>query len=254
MEEQRSTRIYGEPVNIVQEQVKELYANRVETRGQLHVDAPTILSGDTDVKNIELWTQEEMERWFPKFRLDNNCVVFEIGFGTGRMTKYITSQASQYVGIDYVEKFKKVVLNREDIIKTKNTEFYTISLEDFLSREQKQYKGKFNRVFLSGGVFMYINDNELQRSIQLLLNILQDNCVVYISEPIAIEERLTLDAFYSDTIKDTYSAIYRTEEEYMELFKPFMDAGFSLKQSQEFFENDIKHMKETKQWIFILER
>ncbi len=254
MIQKENTRIYGEYVDIDINQVKTLYSNRAKTHRAVHVDAPVVLSSDAEIENIRRWTEEELKRWFPLFNIDENCSVFEIGFGTGRMTKYITDIAKMYVGIDYVKEFRDTVLKREDITKKESTEFYTTSLVQFVQQNQKKYEKRFNRVFISGGVFMYINDPDLHQTIRNLITLLEDSCLIYISDPIAIKERLTLDTFYSDTIQDNYSAIYRTEEEYMDFFQPLIDAGFQVKISQEFFEHDIKKMEETKQWIFILER
>lgn len=254
MENHSKTRIYGKNIETDGDAAKELYSTRAEKSGQVHVDAPTVLSSDANIENIRLWTEEELRRWFPLFGLSARDKVFEIGFGTGRMTKYITAAAGEYVGIDYVEPFLKTVLARKDIEKKESTKFYTASLQEFLKGHREEYSAAFNKVFLSGGVFMYINDRELCQCLEGLADMLKPSCLVYISEPVAIFQRLTLDSFYSETIKDDYSAIYRTEEEYREIFRAFTDRGFELEVSQEFFENDIKKMKETKQWIFILKR
>lgn len=254
MEKDSTARVYGETIDIDSNAVKNFFGSRASERAKEHIDAPTILSGDTDIKHIERWTNEELERWFPLFRIDKDSCVFEIGFGTGRMTKYLTGIAKQYVGVDYVESFLDTVLEREDIVKNKDTKFFSCSLEQFLIENSAQYQGIFNRVFLSGGVFLYINDMVLQSCISKISDMLQESGIIYISEPIALEERLTLNSFYSENLHDTYSAIYRTEEEYREFFRPFLDKGFELKISQEFFAEDIKKMKETRQWIFILEK
>ena len=248
------TRIYGKNVDIDSNAVKNLYSARSEKNGDRPVDAPTVLSSDTNIENIELWTKEELERWFPQFALDNESIVLEIGFGTGRMTRYITPKAGEYVGIDYVKEFVDTVKKREDIVKKENTVFLHMPLEQFAAENHSRYSKRFNRLFLSGGVFMYMNDCTLKECMAHLADMLQESCVMYISEPVAIEERLTLNSFYSETIQDNYSAIYRTVDEYRELFSPFLNQGFALDVCQEFFENDIKKMKETKQWIFILKR
>lgn len=101
---------------------------------------------------------------------------------------------------------------------------------------------------------MYINDDVVCECITNLIPLLQDSCIIYISEPIAIEERLTLKSFYSENMKDYYSAIYRTESDYEKIFEPLLKEGFKIKVSEPFFKDDIKKQKETKQWIFILER
>ncbi len=254
MEDVSKTRIYGENVDIDGSQVKKLYNNRSERNGNRPVDAPTVLCSDTDPGNIEAWTREELERWFPSFRLDGGSVVLEIGFGTGRMSKYITPVAAEYVGIDYAESFYDTFRKREDILKKENTQLFNLSLEQFTEEYQERFRGKFNRVFLSGGVFMYINDRAAKKCVEQLAGMLQKSCIIYVSEPVALEKRLTLNSFYSEAIQDHYSAIYRTVGEYTDLFSPFLEHGFALKTCGEFFENDFKKMKETKQWIFLMER
>lgn len=254
MEDISQTRIYGKAVDIDSGAVKQLYNDRSERNGSKPVDAPTVLCSDTNIDNIEHWTKEELDRWFPMFALDHESTVLEIGFGTGRMSKYIIPVAKEYIGIDYAENFYDTIQRREDILKKENTQFLNISLEQFMEKYQDAFQRKFNRVFLSGGVFMYINDCAAQKCIAQLTKMLQNSCIIYISEPVAIEKRLTLNAFYSETIRDKYSAIYRTVEEYKELFAPLFQEGFDLKVCREFFENDLKQMKETKQWMFLMKR
>ena len=101
---------------------------------------------------------------------------------------------------------------------------------------------------------MYTNDKELKEDMKKLVGLFDENCIVYISEPIAIKERLTLNKFYSDNLESEYSAIYRTLDEYNEILEPLYKSGFKLKVNEEFFYDDIKLQKETRQWIFVLER
>lgn len=247
------TRVYGKKQEIDQEEVKRLYKSRID-KVNCHIDAPVVLCSDTAPEKAELWTKLELQRWFPYFELDDNSTVFELGFGTGRMTKYITPCAKEYVGIDYVLEFVDLVKNRADIVKKENTKFYHYSFREFLKNNTQLNLPKFNRFFLSGGVFLYMNDDELQDCIGQLLSLMDQECVMYISEPVAIEERLTLNSFYSENIGQNYSAIYRTVKEYQLLFKPLLQNGFTCTLSQLFFEEDIKDQKETKQWLFILKR
>lgn len=100
---------------------------------------------------------------------------------------------------------------------------------------------------------MYMNDETVRVCIDDMVKMLDEKSIIYISEPIAMEERLTLNSFYSEQIDNNYSAIYRTEEEYKRLFKPLFERGYTLKVSELFFEEDIKKQKETQQWIFIME-
>lgn len=246
-------RVYGRQQEIEPEEVKCLYANRADKSKTVHVDSPVVLSGDVDVKNIERWTEWELKKWFPMLRLDKNSIVFELGFGTGRMTKYILPRIRQYVGIDYVKEFVDIVQNRDDMGKKEHALFINEDFQEFLQEYDTLKFPVFTHFFLSGGVFMYMNDETVRVCIDDMVKMLDEKSIIYISEPIAMEERLTLNSFYSEQIDNNYSAIYRTEEEYKRLFKPLFERGYTLKVSELFFEEDIKKQKETQQWIFIME-
>lgn len=248
------SRVYGRKQEINPDEVKKLYAARADKSKTVHVDAPVVLSSDVDINNIEAWTSWELKQWFPLLQLDEESVVFELGFGTGRMTKYIVPTAKQYIGVDYVQEFVDIIKERDDIGIKENTRFLNYDFEQFLSDANSENIPKFTHFFLSGGVSMYMNDEVVQRCIEKMEEILCEESIIYISEPIALEERLTLNSFYSEQIAHDYSAIYRTEEEYMTLFTPLLKKGYLVKKSELFFENDIKKQKETQQWIFILER
>jgi len=248
------SRIYGKQQEINPDEVKQLYIDRAVKSRTVHVDAPVVLCSDVDVDNIEAWNSWELEKWFPMFRLDEESVVFELGFGTGRMTKYIVPTAKQYVGVDYVEEFTDIIRNRSDIQPKENTLFLNDDFESFLRKADTMDLPKFTHFFCSGGVFMYMNDEVVQRCIEEMERFLADKCIIYISEPVALEERLTLNSFYSEQMSHDYSAIYRTEEQYKTFFRPLLEKGFSLEVSELFFGDDIKKQKETQQWIFILER
>ena len=101
---------------------------------------------------------------------------------------------------------------------------------------------------------MYINDDILKKCLAKLPALLAPSAILYISEPIAMEKRLTLNRFYSEELVAEYSAIYRTREEYDGLFAPLYAEGFQIVRSEEFFAEDIKQRQETKQWLFLLKR
>ena len=249
------TRITATKTDIDSESIKELYAERAISRAGVDVDAPVVLASDSDPEHIREWNEHEVKTWLPQLKLDQNSRVLELGFGTGRIAKYIIEQAGQYVGIDYVEAFVDTVKNWADIHAAYGTEpvFLTGSFQELTDGSLELPIKTFNRFVISGGVFMYINDEELKKGIPNLVKLFDKDSVIYISEPVALTERLTLKRFFSESMQSEYSAIYRTQEEYRELFKPFFEEGFQMKVSREFFDEDIKGQKETRQWMFILE-
>lgn len=248
-------RVYSDNIDIDQKSIKEFYKTRAIEKANKNVDSPVVLVGDTDESKIDEWTNFEIENRLSLLKLDKDCVVLELGCGTGRLSKYITDKVDKYVGIDYVKEFIDLIDKREDIVKGENTYFINKSFKEFLTDKQEYpFKDKFNRFVISGGVLMYINDEEVKECMEILYNLLDEHCIVYISEPISLEERLTLNKFYSKELDNEYSGIYRTLDDYKEIFKVLYDGGFKEKVSEEFFYDDIKKQKETKQWLFVLER
>lgn len=248
-------RIKNENVVIDADSIHDFYAKRAVNKVTIDIDAPVVLCADKAPEKIEYWTKYEIENRLPLFRLNENSKVLELGFGTGRIAKYLTDTAETYVGIDYVKEFVELAKQRADIKKNGKTYFLNASLQQLVNEEiQLPINTKFNRFIISGGVLMYINEEILKDCIAKLTSFLDETCIIYISEPIALEERLTLNKFYSDNLDSEYSAIYRTISEYNQIFKPLYDHGFKLKVEEEFFKADIKNQKETKQWLFILER
>ncbi|EJW19851.1 class I SAM-dependent methyltransferase [Paenibacillus alvei] len=249
------SRVYNEQVHIDPESLKDFYQKRAREKISIDIDAPVVLCGDRDKSKIGAWTAFELEHRFPLLNIDSDSVVLEVGCGTGRISKYITSVVNTYVGVDYVKEFIDIIQLREDIKKKESTYFIHSSIQELTNGTvQFPVKKKFNRFIISGGVFMYINDDEVKEVLGELIERFDEECIIYISEPIALEERLTLNNYYSEDLANEYSAIYRTEEEYQEIFDIFYRAGFSSKVSEEFFYDDIKAQKETKQWMFILHR
>ncbi|MBR3722044.1 MAG: hypothetical protein IKN12_04685, partial [Selenomonadaceae bacterium] len=98
-----STRIIKEDVSIQMENVKDFYAKRAKEKINGHVDAPVVLCGDHDPSKIQYWTDYELKHNISDLQLDKTCKVLELGFGTGRISKYLTQNAGVYVGIDYVD-------------------------------------------------------------------------------------------------------------------------------------------------------
>lgn len=250
-----NTRVNGEKITVDMESIHDFYAKRAAEKGDIDVDAPVVLCGDKAPEKIAAWTDYEVKERLPLLALTKDSRVLEVAFGTGRITKYVLQTASHYVGMDVVESFVDLVKKRQDIQQTADTHFFHGSFEDLTEGRLPLPVGmKFDRFLISGGVFVHINDEILKECLNKLPAFFGPKAILYISEPVAIEKRLTLNKFYSEELAANYSAIYRTPQEYDALFAPLYEAGFHMEKSEEFFAEDIKHRKETRQWLFLLKR
>jgi len=88
-----------------------------------------------------------------------------------------------------------------------------------------------------------------------LLDKMDTQAMVYFTETIALEERLTLNQFYSEALKAEYDVIYRTEMEYNQIYERWLAAGFRiLEQGMLPHLNKEEEYRETDRWYTILKR
>lgn len=116
-------------------------------------------------------------------------------------------------------------------------------------------KNDFNRVLLIGAL-MYLNDNDVQDTLEQIEGLCANHAIICIREPIGIEERLTLKEQFSDELQDDYNAIYRTQSELEEMFDDFLiKKGFSISKCDYMYkQKELNNRKETAQFYWILER
>ena len=101
---------------------------------------------------------------------------------------------------------------------------------------------------------MYINDNALEQIFKSLPGLCAARCSIYIGEPMAYRQRLTLDHFASKGLGTQYSAIYRTPQEVEEMLEPLRNTGFSIKKQHFLPEQVGSGREETGSYLFILRR
>ena len=81
------------------------------------------------------------------------------------------------------------------------------------------------------------------------------NAQVYLREPMAVGDRLTLDRFESRELQQEYSAIYRSEEQVNSLFGSVLaQSGFRLSSRSALYPAELCNRKETEQRYQVWER
>ena len=95
------TRITATKTDIDSESIKELYAERAISRAGVDVDAPVVLASDSDPEHIREWNEHEVKTWLPQLKLDQNSRVLELGFGTGRIAKFLIVNIHEDATGDY---------------------------------------------------------------------------------------------------------------------------------------------------------
>lgn len=210
MENYSMSRLYGDKEDIDSEEVKNFFADRANR--DLESDLSIVLFQDKE--NSEQ-RHPEGKKLFHEHIDVSGKKVLEVGCGIGRWTEALHDKCESFLGIDYTEDLVEIANKSHNY---DNCKFQVMSATD-IKADELLIQPPFDEIIFSG-VLMYINDDDIKLVFEELNRVGADDKKLFIMEPVSrMGERLTLKDFYSEGLEADYSAIYRTEEEYMELFK-----------------------------------
>ena len=246
-------RIYNTKFNINTKNTMNFYDARAQKIHQMSCPYTAVLLGDQNPEHAKKWNDFEKENILPLIKIDKDSIIFDIGCGMGRWAEFVIPIAKYYYGIDFSNEMIKLAKER-CCFSTKKYDFVVSSFQDAVLNVKEKYQYKFNRVIISG-VCMYINDEDLSDCILKLTDYLDEHCVIYFTETVALEKRITLNECESVALKSTYDVIYRTVEEYNKFYTSLLDSGFKIVK-QEYLPhfNNENNFTETERWFTILER
>jgi len=183
-------------------------------------------------------------------------LVLDIGCGVGRWGEELLQHDVFYVGIDYSKNLLEIA--DENLSRWKgNYLLINSAIQDMRQAlNENRIEKKFQKIFING-VFMYLNDADLCACMEEIANLIDlTSGTIYIKESVSNEGRLTLNKFFSEDLKQAYTAIYRTADEYKECLveKVIKPLKFDFIVSEDLYTEDLKNRKETKDYYFILKR
>ena len=246
-------RVYGRAVQINTENTRAFYDNRAKRIAEMSNPYVSVLLGDQNTSHAEQWNIFEKSYILPELKLESDSRVLDIGCGIGRWAESVIPMCEYYCGTDFSAGMVQVAKERINFT-GKEYSFHNLSFQELVHGDAAGFHGQFNRLII-GGVCMYINDKELPKCYEGLLPLLDKKCIMYLTETVAVKERLTLDECPSEALKATYDVIYRTPAEYNKYYEIFIKAGFSIVK-QDFLPhlNNEKQFSETDRWYTILQR
>lgn len=180
----------------------------------------------------------------PLLELRGDERVLDIGCGYGRWGQTLSGRIGNYLGTDFSAELLKVA----EALNLPDSTFQCLAAQDVTARSVA-VPAPFD-LFICSGILIYLNDADVARLGAAIAAMAAPGARVYLREPMAVAERLTLDRFPSAELKQDYSAIYRTAAQCRDLFGgPLAAAGFTLTHEQTLYPPELCNRKETEQQI-----
>ncbi len=178
--------------------------------------------------------------------------VLDLGCGNGRWAGELLDEGCIYHGVDSSAGLVEIARERYAHVPGANFSVCPIEKTTLTAIGEHQ---PFDRI-LCLSVFMYLNDHELVEAAGRLPALASERSRIVVREPVALQERLTILDHFSDDMEQTYNAIYRTDEEILELLGSTLFAsGFRLAESGDVYTDpSLNNRVETRQRWFAFER
>lgn len=246
-------RIYGEKCDISYDKTLEFFENRGNHKKLKHKYNYVLFQDDSPELAVER-DRFEKKKIGGLLHWQQGNTVMDIGCGVGRWGEEVLERGLTYIGIDFsgqqlkvaeenLSQFSKPYLLFQDSFQNARTSLH----------EHTDYR-TVDKLFING-VMMYINDDDLEQGLKDIYSICSPQCEIYIKESMAIDERLTLSDFYSESLSQDYTVIYRSIADYKQLIgKYFVQAGFEISSEGYLFEEELRNRKETADYYMILRR
>jgi SAM-dependent methyltransferase len=226
------------------EKVKSFWKTRSDKYNKLPFESIANLEEKSHL--LEMKIKLEQECIMPLLSLTPQTEVLDLGAGVGQWTFRFSPLVKKVVAVEYMDSL--VTIGRLEAQKNNynNVEFITSPAEEFKSNQS------FDLVFISG-LFVYLDEKQAQQLIKNLYSLLKPGGRLLLRDGTSILENTHyINNRYSDILNEHYSAIYRTREQYISLFKQI---NFNLiKDGQVFPEGcPLNKFSETRLWYYQFE-
>lgn len=243
-------RIYRQNVNLDETAISHFFESRAEKYNEVYPYV-AVNYQDSNPKLTFERDEAEKKKITPLLKLNRTSTVLDVGCGIGRWADSLHELVGYYHGTDFSKKLINIAQKR--FSEQQHVNFQSLRAQDTNSTNLKVVK-KFDTVIVSG-LLIYLNDEGVLQVFNNLTELASDNALIYIREPVATHERLTLNKMYSEELTSEYSAIYRTRDEIFALLKvTLLESGFSVLEEGALLPKQLSNRKETEQHYIILER
>jgi|GEM_PF-143867 len=188
----------------------------------------------------------------PQLALTADARLLDIGCGNGRWYDALRGHSVRYTGVDFSPSL--IAIAQEKYADCPDSAFHVMKANDISPLLVSQDCPGFSHVIISG-VLIYLNNDEVTETFRRLAEITLLGAIIYLREPVATQERLTLKGHWSEELNSHYSAIYRTPEALLALIAASdVSQPFELQKADDMYPESFNNRKETQQRYFIFKR
>ncbi|HRI48261.1 MAG TPA: class I SAM-dependent methyltransferase [Ignavibacteriaceae bacterium] len=219
--------------------IKEFWDNRAKSYNPNNLSV-TNLESNAELEKLKV--KMEREKLSKIIRFNKNSVLLDLGCGIGAWSEYFSSNFKKIVGVEYSKEMIKIAIERQKLTELENIEFQLEDSVEFMTET------KFDVIFISG-LILYLMDSELEIMIKNMNKYSKMGTQLILREPVGILGRHEIVNKYSEALKVYYSAIYRTDDEFVAQFRKI---GFELDFEDFMFPDgsELNKWKETRLKIF----
>ena len=131
--------------------------------------------------------------------------VLDLGGGVGLWSEYFRKHVAEVTLVERESEFIEIAKN------TIKDPAIHIELNDVV--EYDAPADRFDAIFISG-VTIYLNDEKLNELMVKMKSYLKEDGIIIHRDAYGVEQKFVLSEKYSENLKETYSAMYRTRSEY----------------------------------------
>lgn len=210
---------------IDQDKVKAFWDARARTYESLAFES--IANLEQDSENLQLKIQLETRKVSEFLGSVSGMTVLDLGAGVGQWAfRFAEAGARSVMAVEYSSPLAEIG-EAEALRRGFDTVRFKVSAaEDFST------KTPYDLVFISG-LFVYMNDDQAERLVARLHCFCHDRTKVLLRDGTALVSRHEINDRMSEHLQTRYSAIYRTCQEYTDLFARH---GFVLLRDENVFD------------------
>lgn len=196
----------------------------------------------------------EKNKISPFLNTKESSIVLDVGCGVARWGDYFSEMliSGKYVGIDFSENLLDIARNQYS-----DDSRYIFVRGAFQDLEKILFENKLPDKFdivLINGVLMYINDHDIYSCLEGAGRKLISGGIIYIKESVGVDDRFTLNHFFSKEMNADYSAIYRSIKQYDAVLNETFRNEFEIVTSGYTWDEVLSNRKETASYYWIIRK